>query len=481
MSEAERARISRALQPRLTKYTKIGLKNKRQIVFLLLLDVMEVLFGGAAGGGKSVGLLAAASQFVDVPGYAALLLRRRYRDLALPGALMAISKQWWLGTDAKWSEQAGKWTFPSGAEIQFGYLEHDGDEQQYQSAAFQYVGFDELTQFSETQYTYLFSRLRRPDDVERFPALRSVPLRMRAASNPGNKGHSWVKKRWGIRMYKGEAIGANTRDRVFIQSKLPDNPYLDQESYEKSLEMLSDVTRQQLRLGDWSAVASGGVFDPSAITVVPDLPDRRHWTGLVRHWDLAASEPTEDEPDPDYTVGLKLLRVSMPPPSVVEMATRKFLELPPPPYWIVLDIVRAQKEGRGVEKMVYDAARKDGFQVPISIEQERGATGLLIISSYRENVVPGYKVHKLRSEGNKLARAHLVSPMVNKGRVYCLEGSWVEAFLDELGIFTGDDKIHDDQVDGLTGAFIQIDRLARIADNDDQVKQYGAAFASPRG
>lgn len=157
MSEAEKIRLTRALTPRLNKYTQIGLKNKRQIVFLLLLDVMEVLFGGAAGGGKSVGLLAAAAQFVDVPGYAALLLRRRYRDLALPGALMAISKQWWLSTDAKWSEQAGKWTFPSGAEIQFGYMEHEGDEQQYQSAAFQFIGFDELTQFSENQYTYLFS------------------------------------------------------------------------------------------------------------------------------------------------------------------------------------------------------------------------------------------------------------------------------------------------------------------------------------
>lgn len=478
MTEAEKIRLTRALTPRLTKYTQIGLKNKRQIVFLLLLDVLEVLFGGAAGGGKSIGLLAASSQFFDIPGYSALILRRRYRDLSLPGALMSVSKLWWNSTDAKWNEQGGNWTFPSGATLQFGYLEHEGDEEQYQSAAFQFIGVDELTQFTEKQYTYMFSRLRKPDDVERFPQLKEVPLRMRAATNPGNKGHGWVKKRWGIRMVKNqdgeyEAVGTNTRTRVFIQSKLDDNEYLDKESYEKSLEQLSDVTRQQLRQGRWDAVSTGGIFDPTAGHVVTDLPDRRHWKGIVRQWDFASQRPTEDEPDPDFSVGLKMVKTMMPPPSYIEIAQRRFLELPPPPYWIVMDVVRGQLEPDGVEELVTGCAHRDGVMVPISIEQERGSSGKQTLDSYRRHVVPGYTVVRLWNVGDKVTRAADVAAMWNKGRIFLLEGPWIEPFLDELGVFNGKaGQAHDDQVDAFSGAYIQLERLGAIAASQTKVEQH---------
>lgn len=141
MTEAERARLDRSLTPRLTPYTKVNLGNPRQVAFLLLIDVLEILFGGAAGGGKSWGLLGAASQFFDVPGYSALILRRRFRDLALPGALMPVSQSWWANTDAKYNKQDHNWTFPSGAVLQFGYLEHENDHLQYQSSSFQFIGF----------------------------------------------------------------------------------------------------------------------------------------------------------------------------------------------------------------------------------------------------------------------------------------------------------------------------------------------------
>ena len=96
------------------------------------------------------------------PGYTAIILRRTYRDLALPGALMDRSKEWLSGTDARWNEIQHAWTFPSGAKLQFGYLEAETDKYRYQGAEFQGIFPDELTQFTETQYTYLFSRLRRP-------------------------------------------------------------------------------------------------------------------------------------------------------------------------------------------------------------------------------------------------------------------------------------------------------------------------------
>src|SRR3990170_3178182 len=131
----------------------------------------EVYYGGAAGGGKSDWLLMGALQHADKAGYAALLLRRTFADLALPGALMDRAREWLVGTDAKWLDREKTWKFPGGATLTFGYLEDEADKYRYQSAEFQYCGFDEVTQFSKTQYEYLFSRLRRLRDVE-------IPIRM---------------------------------------------------------------------------------------------------------------------------------------------------------------------------------------------------------------------------------------------------------------------------------------------------------------
>ena len=92
----------------------------------------------------------AALQFVDVPGYAALLFRRTYADLALPGALMDRAHDWLAGTAACWHAHDHYWSFPSGASLSFGYLESANDKYRYQSAEFAYIGFDELTQFEES-------------------------------------------------------------------------------------------------------------------------------------------------------------------------------------------------------------------------------------------------------------------------------------------------------------------------------------------
>ena len=141
----------------------------------------EVFYGGAAGGGKTDALLMAALQYVDVPGYRALLFRRTFADLNLPGALMDRARDWLGGTPARWNAHDHVWTFPSGASLTFGYLETERDKYRYQSSELQYIGFDELTQFGESQYLYLFSRLRRLAGSE-------VPLRMRSSLKPRRPG-----------------------------------------------------------------------------------------------------------------------------------------------------------------------------------------------------------------------------------------------------------------------------------------------------
>lgn len=161
----------------------------KQKLFLDL-DCLEAFYGGAAGPGKSSALLMAALKYVDVPGYAALLLRRTYADLSKPGALMDRAHQWLHGSGAHWNEQKKIWTFPkSGATLSFGYLETENDKYRYQGAEYQFIGFDELTQFTDSQFTYLFSRLRRLKGS-------TIPIRMRAASNPGGEGAQWVQERF---------------------------------------------------------------------------------------------------------------------------------------------------------------------------------------------------------------------------------------------------------------------------------------------
>ena len=227
--------------PKLTKYIPHK-PTPKQSAFLLLPHI-EAFYGGQPGGGKSDALLMAALQYVDIPNYAAILFRRTYKDLALPGALMDRAHGWLQGTDAKWDEQDKRWTFPSGATLSFGYLENEKDKYRYQSAEFQFVGFDETSQFYETQYTYLFSRLRRL-------AGSVVPLRQRSASNPPTSADGqWVKKRFVLH---------RTAKRPFIPSGLDDNPYLDKEEYLKSLDNLDDATRNALF--DWFASVEGLVF-----------------------------------------------------------------------------------------------------------------------------------------------------------------------------------------------------------------------------
>lgn len=244
-----------------------------QRAFLKLdeLGVLEALYGGAAGGGKTDTLLMGALRYVDVPGYAALLLRRTYPDLALPGAIMDRAKAWLIGKPGvKWSERDFRFTFGTGpgrqpATLSFGYLQYSTDRYRYGSSEFQFIGWDELTTLTEEDYRFLFSRLRRPEVPDDAPLplrrerelLARVPLRMRAASNPGGRGHEWVKRRF-IDKEVDPNDEADTperaRARIFIPARLEDNPHIDRESYRTgSLANLTAVERARLEHGDWNA------------------------------------------------------------------------------------------------------------------------------------------------------------------------------------------------------------------------------------
>lgn len=237
--------------------------------------IFEALYGGAAGGGKSSALLCGAIRMA-ARGGAALVIRRTFADLSLPGAIMDRSHEWLQNTSAKWSAQEKRWDFPNGGALQFGYLENDRDKYRYQGAEFTGLYVDELTQFSETQFLYLISRVRRKKDS-------AIPLEVRCASNPGGIGHDWVKARY----------VTNAEGRVFIPATIDDNPHIDQTSYRDALMLLDATTRDQLLYGSWVRDDGGQLYSfTEAKNVVSEPPKRAPYVRYILGIDLGASKNT---------------------------------------------------------------------------------------------------------------------------------------------------------------------------------------------
>jgi predicted phage terminase large subunit-like protein len=417
----------------------------RQAAFLLLND-LEALYGGAAGGGKSDALLMAALQYVDMPHYAALILRRSYTDLSLPDAIMSRARDWLSAhPEVIWNESRKTFHFPSGATITFGYLESEADKYRYQGAAFQFVAFDELTQFTRSQYLYLFSRLRRGVDA-------SIPVRVRSASNPGGVGHEWVYDRF-IPKHKFDGtidmpIDNDGRPRRFVPARLKDNPYLDQDEYAKALGELDAVTRAQLLEGNWLVRPEGAIFKVGSFMTEDELPN--HPFRQVRAWDMAATPNGGD-----YTAGVLLAR---------DMVSG---------FTYVRDVVRLQGSPAEVEKAVQATAARDGKSVPIRMEQEPGSSGVSLIDYYSRKVLYGYDFRGVRSTGAKVARAMGMAAQAERGNIRLLRGNWNAQFLDELYSFP--DGAHDDQVDAAAGAFNSL-AIGRDAQSSSSIDQRSATI-----
>lgn len=456
MTPEQRKRILELYRPRMVEEYMAHIPHPKQQVFLGLRN-KEAMYGGAAGGGKSDAILMAALQYVDVPGYSALILRRTWPDLSAPGAILDRANTWLSNTSAEKREGGRIWRFPSGARLTFGTIQYDADVFKYQSAEYQFIGFDELTQFQQGQYTYMFSRIRRPQLVcitcgkpvkrygaswkhtnakvastckviypdpkvlEQYPAasdgtsIFNVPLRMRAATNPGGRGHEWVRSRF---------VDPRTADpdATFIPALLTDNPSLDQESYAENLQHLLPTDRERLLAGDWDIVEEGEMFDRSWFKPLEPV----QLSGpAVRFWDMASTSGGGD-----WTVGTRL-------------------RLTGDGKWVVEDVVRGQWSPLQKEQIIRQTAVQDGVNVSIRMEQEPGSSGVDVIDNYRRKVLVGFDFDGVRSSGDKTTRATPLASAANAGNVYIFPGLWNKAFLDEFSVFPVGN--HDDIVDSVSG------------------------------
>ena len=232
----------------------------------------EVLYGGSAGGGKSYAMLSDPLRYMGHPAFSGLLLRHTTEELReLVFKSQELYPKIWPGI--KWSERKMQWTAPSGARLWMSYLDRDDDVLRYQGLAFSWIGFDELTQWSTPYaWNYMRSRLRStaPD----------LPIFMRATTNPGGRGHGWVKKMFidpavynrafdATDIETGEVLrypaghakaGRPLFKRRFIPARLSDNPYLAESGdYEAMLLSMPEQQRRQLLDGDWD-IKEGAAF-----------------------------------------------------------------------------------------------------------------------------------------------------------------------------------------------------------------------------
>ena len=256
-------------------------KEKDRIVFkpndgpqteFLAAPEQDVLYGGAAGGGKSYAMLVDPLRFMHIKEHRALLLRKSMPELReLIDKSRELYPKAFIG--CKFREVEKIWKFPSGATLEFGYLDRDADVYRYQGQSYTWIGIDELTQYpTEFPLQYLQSRLRTTNN--------NIQCFIRCTANPGGVGGSWVKKRYLDPSPPNESfVGEDKITRKFIPARLDDNPYLAEDGrYEQMLASLPPVQRKQLMEGNWD-VSEGAAFAEFDVEkhIIPPFQIPYHW------------------------------------------------------------------------------------------------------------------------------------------------------------------------------------------------------------
>jgi predicted phage terminase large subunit-like protein len=419
--------IEKQLSPRLNKYIPVTPTIKQKV--FLIHTGKDVFFGGSAGPGKSVGLLMAALQYADMPGYNAIILRNTFSNLVKPEGLISRSMEWLNNTDAEWRESKKRWEFPSGATLSFGYLDGPRDHFNYQGAAFQFVGIDEIVQIRENQALYLFSRLRRLKGV-------NIPIRFRATSNPPAREQieigAWVKKRY---------IDPETRgNRIFIPAKMEDNKHLDIEEYRSTFAEsgIDPITRRQLEEGDWNIQAKGKMLQRHWFEIVDRSKVPIEVLRKIRYWDMASTEVDLEQDankGPAYTAGVLMTKSK-------------------DGIYYILSIIRGRWAPLDSQRTIRQTADVDGLGVHIYMEQEPGSSGVTTIDNYRRNVLAGFVFYGDPAIKKKETRWGPFASQAEAGNIKLVNGYWNEDFLNEAELVPSGP--YKDQVDAASGAFLKL-------------------------
>jgi predicted phage terminase large subunit-like protein len=426
------------------------------------------IFGGSAGGGKTYSVLIEALRHTSNKDFGAVFFRRESTQITNEGGLWDTASEIYPLLDAEMvSHPSPIAKFPSGAKISFKHLNQEKTIYAYQGAQIPLIIFDELTHFTKKQFMYMLSRNRSACGVKPY---------IRATTNPDPDSWVadfikwWIDQDTGLAIYERSGvirwfyviddtfIWGDTKEELiekyghimtadnetvppksatFILSSIHDNKELLRRDpgYLSNLMALDRVDRERLLHGNWKVRASSGeVFKKEWFEIVDAVPAT---SSAVRAWDLAASEPTASNPDPDYSVGLRGVRDA----SGIFYITDRYK-----------DRVTAGK----VNNAIKWHADNDGVSCTIRLPQDPGQAGKSQVS-HMSIMLSGYHIITKPVTGDKLTRAKPASAQAEHGNIKLLRGDWNDDFLRTLEAFPS--GLHDDDIDALSDL---IDELSKI-------------------
>lgn len=423
-----------------------------------------VIYGGAAGGGKTHALLLEALRHRDVKGFGGVIFRKNYNQITSEGGLWDASHKIFGKVQNAQPRKSPKlhWRFNGLSKLSFAHIEREEDLMSWQGTEIAYIGFDELTHFSKHQFLYMLSRNRTTCGVRPY---------VRATCNPDVDSWvadfiSWwidqdsgypIPERSGIIRYmcvlndivyfedtidelvdKHEIKPEDCKSVTFIASRLEDNKILMESDpgYLANLKALTEVDMERLLKGNWKIKASAGSFFKRTqigelLTKVPD-----DLVAVCRGWDLAATDKTENE-TAAYTAG-------------VLMGKRQNGR------FVVLDVINQQLKAGDVRTLVKLTAVMDSAKYPnvrVRLPQDPGQAGKEQAQSYIK-MLAGFDVVVRQESGDKATRAEPMAAQWQHGNFDVVVGEWNEMYFNQLESFP--DSKFKDMVDAGSSAFNEI-------------------------
>lgn len=425
-----------------------------------------VIYGGAAGGGKSFALLMEALRHIDNPKFGAVIFRKNANQIMAEGGLWDTATEIYAPLGAKSSQNPRpKWQFKSGAKVSFAHLEYEKDKLAWQGSQITYIGFDELTHFTESQFFYMLSRNRSVCGIRPY---------VRATTNPDVD--SWVAVfiswwidpktgypipersgvlRWMVRyknkiywaddpqslveQFNGEISLGDCKSVTFIASKLTDNKILMEKDpgYISNLLALPEVEMERLLNGNWKIKPAAGLFfKRTQVNMIEELPnDVVKW---VRGWDLAATSEAEGG-EPAYTASVLMGKCRSGRYVIADVHNKRY----------------SADEARQAIKVTAQMDKAKYKRVKIKLPQDPGQAGKAQAESFIK-FLAGFNVMTERESGSKETRAEPFAAQWQHGNVDVLIAPWNEEYFSQLESFP--ESQFKDMVDASSATFSELEK-----------------------
>ncbi len=450
-----------------------------------------LVYGGGAGGGKSFFQSWRACKFHNVRGYDACLFRRTSTMLTGSGSLFDECRRFYPDLGAEFTTRPLEFTWPHPSRVEFRHLQHEADVEGHKSKQYAMIGFDEATDFTGRQFTFMLSRLR---------TTCGVPTQFVLTCNPDPDSYlrTWVdwyiapdgfpypdrsgKLRYFIRL-KDEIVWGDSRSELaryvddprevmsltFIAALVQDNKVLMEAdpTYLAKLKALPWVEQQRFLMGNWNAKESAGDYfqqlwfrqwGATALERALQGQDGPHSEIVysVRWWDFAGTPvkgdlvPGVDRPsdfkaaepgqkDPDWSAGVRL--------DVTKDGR------------VIVGDVRFYRDSPGaIEAAVVRHAMEDGPRCRVGLWQDPGQAAIGQMERLKARLQPHAQVVVTVASKNKQEYAREPSRAAYRGQLYYRGGAWNARFFNQLQQFPTKGE-HDDAVDSLSGAWNHIHEM----------------------